>query len=142
MRTFGAISGALAMQTGGVVAEETITPTALDLKIQPQVKKILDDYGKEITFYQKSSTYNPSTGEGTVTETSKVEKCIPPYQVEKKFITGDIKSTDLMTGLVPQNWKPKLTDRAVIDGRDYSIMAVQPIYTGELIGLFLLVLRD
>lgn len=124
----------------------TLTPTVLDIRLRPKIATLITKYGKNIRFdIYPTESYRPDKGDVLTGDlTSYTKKCIPPYEVEKKYINGDtIQIGDLLTGLAGYglDFDPQLATIASFDGVSYKIMKVGKIFTGELIGLYVFLLR-
>lgn len=121
--------------------------TVLDDKFVPKALAMVAEFGKTVTFTVKSLTpYNPLTGgvgEGIpITHSVKVS---PPDQYDKRLVDGDIvKQADLKVLLPPTTlFTPAVDSTFVdIDGSEFRVIGVKPVYSGELIAIFELQLRQ
>ena len=153
IQTFNLIADVPDIQVQNLIAGGSVSgvisanATALDRKFVPKVLSMIEKYGKtvEIKIYT-DAVYAPTTGETTLgAYTRYVKKIIPPYPYEQKYVDGDIiKQGDLQTGIAGSGLgftpEPGLT-KITIDSLIWSIVNMQPIYSGEQIALFLLQLR-
>lgn len=120
--------------------------TAIDDRLIPKVEALIARLGKSIVI-------NCVTNEGTVsndgsvkgrTETPVTVKVIPPYPVDDKYVNGDTtRMGDLQTYVpaVSFGYEPVAGWTAVIDNKTWTIVSVEPIYTGDAIALYGLVMR-
>ncbi|MBX3380112.1 MAG: hypothetical protein KF805_08445 [Phycisphaeraceae bacterium] len=122
--------------------------TALDTKIAAKLPPIVAKYGKDV-----SITRNPTSvaqpGLGTVTAgapSTATYKVTPPQGVSTRLIDGEnILVGDHEVYLPNQSlaWTPRVEDSLVvtIDGVPWKCVAIEPVYSGELIAVWRLVLR-
>ena len=121
--------------------------TALDDKLVPKALTMITNFGKNATFKViAGADYDPLTGEVSQDGTSNiVRKIIPPMTYERKFIDGEIvQDGDLMTGIAASGLTFTPTDGMTVsfDNTSWKIVNVQPVYSGELIALYELQLRQ
>lgn len=115
-------------------------PTTLDAQLGPLVVELLAEFGKNITFIiGGDNQYDPNRG---ITDqdgqTSVVLKASPPAPVNRGYEEGDAITYIAGTGL---GFTPKPGLVLVIDAERWQTVQVKPIYTGELIGAYGLVIR-
>lgn len=112
--------------------------TTLDKRLQPTALKLLNKYGKSITYMQTTEgVYNPETSEMSTTPTTTNIKGL-----FSKVSVGDITSglataTDnkiTIAGLSIAN--PMNTD--VVDNK-YFVKYVNPFYSGDLVAYYELI---
>lgn len=120
--------------------------TVLDDKMIPKIFAIIERYGKSVTFTVEAvQSYNPATGETTAaTPVTHTRKVTPPTAYEQRFVDGEtIRAGDMKVFVAAQGlaFVPALDQRVTIDSVAWRIMAVGPIYTGELVALYELQLR-
>lgn len=143
----------LAIVSGGAIASRDNTgtppsanPTDMDEEMAEAVEEILTELGK-ILEYKVSSTDDYDASAGTIATgivSSHFEKSIPPYQVALGQVDGTtIQIGDLVTGIAGQGltFIPEKNMTVVIDGQVWKIAELGPIYSGEQIALYLLILR-
>ena len=144
----------IAMLFGGIIesvdtpSAPTVsgTPTELDEELLEDVYDIIAELGKTFTFWvYGSDTYNPATGKQSTGDATPYDlKVIPPYQVELKYVNGDlIKAGDLLSVVPAKDIKftPERGIRVTVDSAVWVIERVSPIYSGEWICLYLFQLR-
>lgn len=144
----------IAMLFGGIIesvetpSAPTVsgTPTELDEELLDDVYDLIDELGKTVTFWlYGSANYNPATGKQTTGDVSPYnKKVIPPYDVELKYVDGDvIRIGDMVSGLPAKNiqFTPERGIKVTIDSAVWEIQRVSPIYSGERICLYLMQLR-
>lgn len=120
--------------------------TQLDTVFLPLATELLTEYGKAATFHAYTGgSYTPSTGTGSPgSETQYSKKIIPPYNVDLSFVDGDtIRVGDMMTGLAAENleFTPVEGMKVTVESQAWSVVKVQPVYSGESIALYQLILR-
>jgi hypothetical protein len=122
------------------------TPTELDEELLDDVYDLIDELGKTVTFWlYGSDSYNPATGKQSTGDATQYNlKVIPPYEVELKYVDGDlVRIGDLVSGVPAKNIQfiPERGIKVTIDSAIWEIMRVTPIYSGEWICLYLFQLR-
>ena len=120
--------------------------TILDKKILPKVVEILNKYGKIIDYYIfPDYTFDETTNSSTDgSQVIRNVKSIPPYEVEIKYVDGDlIQAGDLLTGVAGMDitFVPDNGIKARFDSVTWRIVRFAPIYSGERIALYLFQLR-
>lgn len=114
--------------------------TELDDELVPEIKEIIDELGKSMTFAVPSSeSYDPTTGEVTRTTDPFEVVCSPPIDYEDRYIDGDlIKEGDVQIFIPTAEllFTPTLGMGVTIDAIEWTIINLRPIYTGELIGVY------
>lgn len=121
--------------------------TTLDIEAALAALELIDENGKAVSFvHNASATYSPSTGKVTGGSPAPFnKKIVPPYPYEQKLVDGDvIRVDDMRTGVAasglgftPERMKTTVT----IDSRIWTVVNVQPIYSGEDVAMYLLQLR-
>lgn len=119
--------------------------TELDLELGPVVVELLTEFGKDITFtIGGDNDYDPKTG---ITDqdgqTTVVLKGSPPTPVryfggDSVAREGDSRTYIASSGLT---FTPKPGLVVEIDSEKWQVVSVTPIYTGELVGAYGLLLR-
>lgn len=140
-----AVSGstsAIVIPSGLSVLSQT-----LDASLMSTAYSLIYRRGKTVVFKTyPAAVYDPTTGETTLgNSVDYTHKIIPPYPYSDKYINGDtIRAGDIQTGIaalgllfVPD---PSAT-KVVIDTIEWSIVNMQPVYSGEQIALYMLQLR-
>lgn len=120
--------------------------TELDQKFLPLVTRLLDRFGKNVTFkIRTGTTFNTLTGErtaGTIVEY--VRKVSPPSKFERFFSSNEASiEADLEVLLAAEGltFALKKSDIVEIDSSDYEILQIEPIYSGELVCAYRLMLK-
>lgn len=112
--------------------------TALDKTLGKVATKVIAKYGSPITFKSiTTGSYNPSTGSSATTTTSTVTKAVvedynPREFVDGLILMGDKKFTVAAAGIT----KPKPGDKIMLNGKDYAVIRVSEIWSGEEIAAF------
>lgn len=121
--------------------------TEFDTDFVPMAVEMLAEFGKQVTFrVYPEAVYDPETGKNTIGEPADYTvKAIPPYSYEAKYIDGDtVLAGDMQTGIAASGleFTPKPSEtKVVIDSVEWSIVSVQPQYSGEQIAVYLIQLR-
>lgn len=110
----------------------------LDKQLQPTALKLLNKYGKSISYVQTTEgVYNPETSEATTTITTTNIKGLfisPSYGDIRKGIALSVDNKIIISALSIAN--PTNTD--VIDGK-YFVKYVTAIYSGDLVAYYELI---
>lgn len=121
--------------------------TILDKKIPSVVENILSEYGKDAVFTVETTNYDATTGEVTVlTTVDYTRKISPPGQAVKflfaEMFKNSVKVTSFlsMVGNYNLGFTPTLGMKVTFDSVVYKITQVQPVYSGELIAAYQLIL--
>lgn len=120
--------------------------TDLDDRLIPIVADIIADVGKSVIFTKFTlSEYDPTTGEATEGgPVSYTELVSPPSRVKYEFINGDTVQENDVEIILPSEdleFTPVIDMAVTIDSDDYKIAKVGPIYSGELVAAYKLLLR-
>ncbi len=121
--------------------------TALDDDLLPAIKDLIEELGKVVTFEIETTagTYDPNTGSvGTATTESFTVKVTPPARFKKRMIDGDlIKESDFRVMVAAQDitLEPELLMKVTVDTQLYTGLVLDPVYTGESIGAWIIRLR-
>ena len=144
------LSGGVLEQIPATTSPVSGTPTELDTELRQTVYELIDELGKTAMLVAPDLTYDPQTGKKTEAEESQISlKMIPPYPYEEKFINGDtIRMGDMRTGIaaIDSNgdsisFVPEAGYELRFDEDVWSILAVLPIYSGQLPCLYMMQLR-
>ena len=121
--------------------------TRLDTKFVAKTLAMLERTGKAAVFQTyPDADYDPDTGQTTLGDAvDHTHKIIPPYAVDQRLIDGDtVKAGDMETGVAALGLQftpsPSVT-KVLVDGQAWTIIHVQPVYSGDEIALFSLRLR-
>jgi len=135
-------------EAGTVPTPPTVssTNTALDTKMLAKAIKIINKLGKTVIFTMyPAASYDATTGKTTQGDSvSYSKKVIPPYDVELKYVDGDlIKVGDMLSGVAASGieFTPANGAMVTIDSQVWEIVRVSPVYSGEQVALYLLQLR-
>jgi len=120
--------------------------TELDTELIPEILEILEEFGKDAVFQVPATkTYDPTTGdvtEGSVT--SHTKKITPPAPYKQGYVKDDlIQVGDVQVYLAASGltFTPTNGYAVVFDSMTWRIEYANPIYTGELVALWELLLR-
>jgi len=122
--------------------------TRLDDKFLPLAKRLIDTFGKVVTLTTEpqGGNYNPKLGTtDKIVGSAFSVKIIPPDKYQRTYIEGDlIENGDLVTGMAAQGAPvtPTKGMQIDLDGSPWRIERVRPIYSGELIAMWELQLRQ
>jgi len=143
------ITGGVVELTGGGDPSPPATPsedgTTADTELLAAAFDVLDELGKTLTYTQYAAqTHTPGTGEVSLGSPTTVNrKSIPPYQVEDRYIDGDlIQRGDMITGIAAKNltFTPNKDNLVSVDSAVWKIKCIKPIYSGVSIALYLFIL--
>lgn len=121
--------------------------TSLDDKLVPKALTLVNKFGKDVVFVVlETEEYDPETGKVTEGgETSETQKVSPPAKYDRRYINDDtIQEGDTIIGLPAKNltFTPKNGMVVKFDDTTWRIVSMNPLYTGELIALYELQLRQ
>lgn len=108
-------------------------------KLKPTATKLINQFGKNISIKRiTEGVYNVDTG--TITNTETVINLVGVVSSPKinEIDNTLIEKTDL---IVTVSDEVSLEDIVTIDGKDYTIKAVMPLYSGNLIAYYKLVIK-
>ena len=109
-------------------------------KLKPTATRLINDFGKNISIKQVAEgTYNIETG--TITNTETIINLVGVVSSPKinEIDNTLIEKTDLIVTV--SDVLVSLEDIVTIDGKDYTIKAVMPLYSGNLIAYYKLVVK-
>ena len=116
-------------------------PTALDTSLVPTAYALLQEFGQDAVHTKKASkTYDPATLE--VTEGIDViqnVKISPPTKYSLFYIaSGAVKQGEVVTYLSPENldFLPEQDHTFTLNGVVYTLLKVDPIYSGNFIAIY------
>jgi len=134
-----------------------VTETALDKKMRPKVTAMIADSrsGGRLTEFKARShgAYDTSTLETPVTETSHKIMATPPQEVSSQLIgqadgAGDVIRVGdkqlIISGEAADEsqYTPRPLDLVVLDGDEHRIIRVDTLYTGALVGAYIVFTRS
>lgn len=115
----------------------------LDAPLRKVSVALINKFGKSITLtYTSVSAYVPGTRKPTTDVTAVTVKAIieavglrgaPGSGRWANVLTGDQQVTIAAKGLATA---PKAKDSVTIDGSDYEVVAVNPVYTGDQAAIY------
>lgn len=131
--------------------------TTLDAILVPRVMALIERFGKLASFtVLSSSTYDPATG--GVVESAEVGspvriKVTPPTPYARRFVGNDaMREGDIQIGFspvapdadtgAPISFVPVLGMDVSIDSVSLETVAVDIVYSGESVALYILTLRE
>ncbi len=120
--------------------------TELDDRLIPTVAEIVAKVGKSVTFTKFTlSEYDPTTGEATEGgPVSYTELVSPPSRVKYEFINGDTVQENDVEIILPSEdleFTPVIDMAVTIDSDKYKIVRFNPIFSGDRIAAYKLLLR-
>ena len=108
----------------------------LDGVLRPLAKSLFADIGKEVTLRRDNGTvFDPVTGTTAPDIEDFTITVTPPTSYSRELVDGTlVQTSDLQVSMAAQDAPtvPTLVDQILIDGTEYSIQAVEPIYSGDL----------
>ena len=109
-------------------------------KLKPTATKLINNFGKNISI-KKISEGNYDVETGTITNSETVINLIGVVSSPKinEIDNTLIEKTDLIVTV--SDVVVSLEDIVTIDGRDYTIKAIMPLYSGNLIAYYKLVVK-
>ncbi len=121
-------------------------PTKLDIKLIPKVKRLVVKYGKTMDFIVPATkTYNRLTGATSETSpTTYSKKVTPPEPYIEGYVPAEsIKVGDTKVYLPSEDleFTPKNGYLVEFGATKWRMEFVNPIYSGELVALYELLLR-
>lgn len=118
--------------------------TALDARIPPRIKALIERYGVAATLRTYARTSNNSAGTVSTTPTDTLVTAIAPVPVTKNLVNGDtVLSTDSWTVIAAYQLAvtPAVGSRITFGSRIYAVTAVVETWTGEQNAAYECVLR-
>lgn len=108
-------------------------------KLKPTATRLINDFGKNIKIKRiTEGAYNVETG--TITNTETVINLIGVISSPKinEIDNTLIEKTDL---IITVSDEVSLEDIVSIDGKDYTIKSILPLYSGNLIAYYKLIIK-
>lgn len=114
--------------------------TALDDRLVPRVKALIERFGKLLTFTIEETSFDAAAG-ATVVNDRRLEsvRCSPPAQFMIEAAGGTAKLSESLETYLPAqglSFEPKVGMVVSFDGRDRKVLGVGKVYTGEAIAVF------
>jgi len=119
--------------------------TVLDTPLRSVSVRLINKFGKPVTLKYQSITpdsYDPAKRKPHTSDVTKTVKAIiepvglvgaPGSGQRDNTLTSDLNLTIAAQGLPAA---PKAKDAVTIDGLDYEVDKVDPIYSGELVAIY------
>jgi len=118
---------------------------ALDTRMRATASRLINQFGATMVLRRQAGVYYPATGKNTETAADYDVVGSPPYPVDLRRVDGEmVRQGDAETILAASDltFTPdQTTDHIVFGGEAWSIVAVQPIYSGEQVAAYELRLR-
>ena len=118
---------------------------SLDETARATALRLIERYGMTATIRRKTSVYDPATGKtGDATRDFTI-KISPPEGFREGLIDGElVRAGDLRTSMAAQGAPlvpEPVTDTAIIDGESWTLLRVDPLFSGRKAALYTLHLR-
>ena len=110
--------------------------TALDDKLVPKVKALITKFAVPATLSRKEGTHDDNTGLVDATPTVTDVNCTPALRFNKMFDQLAIDSEFKV--IIDGDFEPLLDDELTINGNDYTVLSVSPLYAGLLVAAYIL----
>jgi len=120
-------------------------PGKLDSVLVPLANKLVNDFGKTVTYKQRVSSYDATTGKTTFTETESSAIITPPEPYRQNRIDGTtIQAGDAVANIAGSSisFVPAISDRIDLNGSDWQVVRVNPVFSGEEVAIYELQLRQ
>jgi hypothetical protein len=119
---------------------------ALDSTFGPLAKNLIGKFGKRATLRRVTSAFSAATGRNTESTADTTVVVTPPAPFARKYIDntsvleGDAQCSVARQGLavVPT----AATDKLIVDGVTWTIVGVESVYSGELVAMYTLHIRQ
>ncbi len=120
--------------------------TQLDDQLLPEVKAIIDEFGKSVVFEELTlSEYDPTTGAATEGGPNTYTVVVtPPDKVKQYLVNGEtiqVGDSVIMMPAQDAEFTPVVDQAVTIDTVDFKVVKVEPIYSGDLIAVWTIFLR-
>lgn len=120
-------------------------PGKLDSVMVPLAKQLIGDFGKTVTYKVRTNSFDVDSGKTTFTETESSAVIAPPEPYKQNRIDGTVvQQGDVMTSIAQSaiSFVPKISDRVLLNSVDWEVVGVNPVYSGELVAMYELQLRQ
>lgn len=117
--------------------------TELDKKLLPAISKVLARVGRKLTWTIPGRTdYDPTEGElvERTADRQTVElESLPPGDYKDYFVEGTVQAADTQTGFAGNKLTitPSLQMQTEIDGVNFRVTQLRPVYSGEKVALWM-----
>jgi hypothetical protein len=119
--------------------------TELDDELVPEVKAILDEFGRTITYTSIARVYDVPSGQVIETPTDFLNvQASPLYNVDWRYMNHDVVRMDDSAMILHNKvlgFTPARADRCTIDGVTWTVIEVKPYPSGLLVCAWELFLR-
>lgn len=116
-----------------------------DTEMRDLAAELAEDLGKAVTYIRVTGEeFDPEAGETVKTTEEHDVSAVPPQSVSTRLIDGsNVKVGDMVVGVPATSleFTPSTDDRLRIDGDDWSIVRIEPIYSGEKVAVYNLQVR-
>lgn len=120
--------------------------TKFDNIFRPLAKKLVDDtFGTAATLRTFADSYDPATGVNSRTPTDVSVKISPPAPVVESRIAGVVEAGDARTvvaALPLGSIRPSLEMVLVWDSKEWQIVQVTPLVSGDQVAAYELIFRS
>lgn len=109
------------------------------------VRKLIKTFGKTGTITRRAETFSPATGRVTTVETDYACVVTPPEPIEYSRLRTMTKVGTAVCAVAREGLSitPDLTtDVLVLGSSTWQVVAVEPVYSGELVAMFILQLKQ
>jgi hypothetical protein len=116
-----------------------------EAEIKTKVKSLVDRKGKTVTYTKRVQTFTVATGDVSETTTDYSLKVSPPDGVDLRLIDGDVVQEGDVSVVLPAkdlDFTPENGDKVTIDSVVWKVVYIDSLYTGELLGAYVLRLRS
>ena len=113
-------------------------------RLRSKVATIVSDKGKTVVYSVTTNTYVATTGVNTQTTTAHTVKVTPPKEPETRLVDGVlVKQGDAFVSLADFEipFTPKTGDEITFDSETWVVIAIEKLYSGELVALWNLQIR-
>jgi hypothetical protein len=120
------------------------TPTALDVRARASALRLLNKYGKTISYtHNGPASYNTATSRSTPGSTTTVSvKGYPTSPTEHDIKMGVLQDeTVLLIAAAALSFEPTPLDAVTFDGKTWTVRPVSPIYSGEQVALWYVAIK-
>jgi len=117
--------------------------TDFDKEMSLVSTELIAEFGKDVTYYQNNNTINPITGELTTSETTFTITVAPPSAVNIANVDNKVIQAGDMEVILDGDitFYPEAQDILVLDSIRYNVVAVQPLYSGDLVAIYTIFCR-
>ena len=116
-----------------------------DATARATAERLIARFGKAITLRRAARTYDPATGKTTDTTQDFLVKISPPDRFRENLVDGElVRSGDLQAFMAAKGAPvvpEQTTDKAIIDGVPWTLVRVDPVFSGEQAAFYTLHMR-